>query len=153
MSPKLRLAQPKQELRALDPDLPFLATKAAIHIEKMLANKPANLSARNELADQLAACLTSGLKDSFSRSNMDPGTLTVLGEAVSAAVKNGPMKKIQDFRREAAKIEAALRLSSEPQKHRGKLEKARVFCLTLAKEALAYSASIHERPASHPFRG
>ena len=69
----------RQGLRALDPDLPFLASEAAIDIDNMLAGVGVRSQAISDLAELLNTSIDLSPGGSFTRSQIDPGTLTVLG--------------------------------------------------------------------------
>lgn len=68
-------------LRALDPDLPFLASEVAIDIDNMLSGTSNDQTAMRLLAEKLSQAI--GPNGGPLRSRMDMATLTVLGEAVS----------------------------------------------------------------------
>lgn len=138
-------------LRALDPDLPFLASEVAIDIDNMLSGTSNDQTAMRLLADKLSQAIGLDPDGGPLRSRMDMATLTVLGEAVSQTVEKQSMKSIQDLLARASEITAVL-ASNEPVHDRQGLEKARSFCVALSRKAAAYSESIRDLNPSHPYR-
>ncbi len=150
MSYKLA-SQGNKGLRALDPDLPFLASEAAIDIDNLLSNRDKNLTAMRCLAERLKNSIKLDSTDGTSHSLMDLATLTLLGEAMAEAVRNNTFQKIEDLVEEAADV-AKLLSSDDPAKDLTELEKARDFCMALARAVMAYRKSIRDMSPSHPFR-
>jgi hypothetical protein len=143
--------QNSESLRASDPDLPFLASEAAVDIEILLTGGEENLSALRRLTDRLHNSLDFSNEDGTPRSLMDPATLSVLGEAVTETAKNESLRRVEDLISEAVKIFKAL--SDENLKNnKNELEQARDFCINLSKAAMAYRKSIRDLRPSHPFR-
>jgi hypothetical protein len=149
MSYALAAPQSNHALRALDPDLPFLASEAAIDIDNVLSNGPKDSRATRALYDLLKNSIDLGNTDAPPRSLMDPATLTVLGEAVAEA-RRASLQSVEDLLGEAAKIAESL-LNEHPT--RPELEQARDFCLALSRAAVAYRKSIRDMRPSHPYRG
>jgi hypothetical protein len=138
-------------LRILDPDLPFLASEAAIDIDNLLSNRSEDLTAIRCLAERLRNSIESSGIGGSPRSLMDPATLTVLGEAVAETVGSESLQKVEDLLGEAAKIANSLS-SGNPRENPLELEQARDFCVALSKAAIAYTKSIRDLQPSHPFR-
>lgn len=140
-------------LRIFDPDLPLLASEAAVDIENILLNGPKELEAVHLLANLLKNSIQTDTNDAAFQSLMDPPTLSIIGEAVAKSTKtqNG-CHKIEYLLNEAGKIADILSQTS----HIGdptELEKARDFCLALSSAALSYRKSIRENSIqAHPFR-
>ncbi|MDI6735554.1 MAG: hypothetical protein QME42_05090 [bacterium] len=142
---------PKQGLRVLDPDLPFLAAEVAIDVDNLLAGTSEDQTAMRCLADKLLQSTELDSDSGTTRSQMDLATRTVLGEAVSETVKKESLKKIEDLLAKANQIAKVL-VSDNPQNNREGLEQARNFCVALSRSAAAYSESIRDLRPSHPFR-
>ena len=139
-----------KELRALDPDLPFLAAEAAVDIDNMLVGSSRDLRAVRRLAEQLKNSIRLSDTGGSPHSLMDPATLTVLGEAILQARRTSH-SNMEDLLTEVVNI--ANKLSSEdPLKDREELELARAFCIALSQAAMAYGKSIRDLRPSHPFR-
>ena len=153
MPSTLELPQSNQPLRALDPDLPFLAIEAAVDIDNMLSNRSEDFKAIQRLTDRLKNSIDLSMEGKHYRSSnqLDPATLTVLGGAVSEVTGKDSLQKVKDLIDEASKIVAILS-SKELKKNRKDLEQARDFCVALSKAALAYHKSIIDLRPSHPFR-
>jgi|WetSurMetagenome_2_1015567.scaffolds.fasta_scaffold38534_3 hypothetical protein len=150
MSCTLAVSCSVKGLQALDPDLPFLASEAAIDLDNLILNKTKELKAVRRLAEQLKHSINIGKMDSCPRSLMDPATLTVLGEAIlQVAGKNGN-SRIEDLLAQAASITEVL--SNENPESSSDLEQARDFCVALSRAATVYRKSILDLRPQHPFR-
>ncbi len=152
MSSALVPTQSNQGLYALDPNLPFLASEAAVDIDNLISDRPPrDLTAMRRLAERLN---NSVVKDSVGgplRSLMDPVTLTVLGEAMVDTVRSQSLQTIEDLLEEADKI--AVTLSKEnPKENSQEIKQARDFCVSLSRAVMAYHKSIRDLRPSHPFR-
>lgn len=150
MSRASALTQSDQGLRALDPNLPFLASEAAIDIDNLLSNRAEDLTAIETLAKLLTNSMEQGGTGGPPRSLMDPGTLTVLGQALAEARSSQALQKMEDLLTEAARIAGSL--SSHDLKEKpDELERLRDFCVALSRAAVAYHKSIGDLRPSHPF--
>lgn len=151
MLSELDPSQNNQRLRALDPDLPLLASEAAIDIENILSNRSQDYTAIRNLANRLRNSISIDTSDNPPHSLMDSATLTVLGQAVAEAMRSGTLQRVDDLLSEAAKI--AKSLSSEtPIENPDELKQARDFCVALSRAVMAYHKSIRDLHPSHPFR-
>jgi len=151
MSYVLETGPARKGLRALDLELPLLASEAAIDIDNLLSNRSREFTAIRLLADQLKNSIEISSCGEPPRSLMDPATLTVLGDAVARAAGEGYTKKIDDLLAEAAKIGIELS-SDDPTKNITELERARDFCVALSMAVVAYHKSISDLSPQHPFR-
>jgi len=152
MSSALVPTQSNQGLCALDPNLPFLASEAAVDIDNLLSDRPPrDLAAMRRLAERLKNSVEKDTADGPLRSLMDPATLTVLGEAMGDAVRSQSLQTVEDLLEEAGKI--AVSLSKEdPKENPQELEQARNFCVALSRAVMTYHKSIRDLRPSHPFR-
>ena len=138
-------------LSALDPDLAFLASQAAIELDALLSQRSTELAAVRELAEQLRNSITLSSADGGPQSLMDPATLSVLGEAMNRTHPTQTVTRIRDLVSRAAAIADDLQ-RSDPIRDRERLEWAREFCVSLSKTAAAYRKSIYDLRPAHPFR-
>jgi len=137
-------------LRVLDPDLPLLATEAAIDIENLLASRSHDLTAIRRLADRLNNSIDLSTTNLQPRSLMDPATLSVLGEAIAVTTNGGTLQKLEELIEETAYI--AKTLTSAKPENIEELTKARDFCVALSRVVMAYHKSIRDLRPPHPFR-
>ena len=153
MSSTVGLFNVNPGLRALDPDLPFLASEVAIDVDNLLAGVSVNQKAMRLLAEKLLNSIEIDSAGSPPRSQMDMATLTVLGEAILdlETVDVQPLGKVEDLLTKANQI-ATILLVDDPQNNPKDLEQARSFCVALSRAAAAYSESIRDLRPSHPFR-
>ena len=139
----------KQGLRALDPNLPLLATEAAVDIENILFNREKNYTAIQHLGDQLNNSIKPSSSNGPLSSLMDSATLTVLGEAMAETFRKETLEKIEDLLNSTAKIAKLLTSDKTESKD---LIQARNFCIALSRATIAYHKSIIDLGPSHPFR-
>jgi len=151
MSYILAKNQGEKGLRALDLELPLLASEAAIDIDNLLSNRSKELTAIRLLADQLRNSIEISSIGEPPRSLMDPPTLSILGEAIARAAGEGYSKKVDDLLTEAVKIGTELS-SEDPTRNIKELERARDFCVALSMAVVAYHKSISDLSPQHPFR-
>ena len=126
-------------LSALDPDLAFLASQAAIELDALLSQRSTELAAVRELAEQLRNSITLSSADGGPQSLMDRTHPTQT------------VTRIRDLVSRAAAIADDLQ-RSDPIRDRERLEWAREFCVSLSKTAAAYRKSIYDLRPAHPFR-
>ena len=143
---------PNSEIRALDPDLPFLASEAAVDLANLISGDSDDMQAIRQLATTLKNSIKKGSSGAPSRSLMDPAALTIVGGAAAEfSSANQSSRKIDDLLTTA--IEIAEFLSSENmQQAPDKLKEAMNFCVALSRAAIAYRQSIRDLRPSHPFR-
>lgn len=151
MSYVVDINQEKKGLRALDLDLPFLATEAAIDIDNLISNRSKEMTSIRLLAEKLRNSVEVHSTGEPPSSLMDPATLTILGEAVARAAGEGYSKKVDDLLTEAFNIGTELS-SADPTKDIKALERARDFCVALSTAVVAYHKSISDLTPQHPFR-
>jgi|SRR5665213_562833 len=144
-------SQRNHGLRALDADLPFLASEVAVDLDNLLANRSKELNAIHRLAARLKNSIEFSASGGPPRSLMDPATLTVLGEAMTQGSTGSSSAKIDDVLSEAAKIGKVLETVDSAQ-NRKDLERARDFCVALSKAAASYRRAIRDLRPPHPFR-
>lgn len=151
MSSTIALPQEKRGLKALDPDLPFLAAEVAIDVSNMLSGVSNDQTAMRNLADKLLHSIEPASTGVPPRSRMDMATLTVLGEAVSETIEKQSLKNVDDLLAKASQIANVL-ARENPQEDPEALGQAGNFCVALSRAAAAYSESIRDLGPSHPFR-
>lgn len=137
-------------LRALDPDLPFLAAEVAVDVDNLLAGTSKDKRAMQCLANKLLQSIKPDYDGGHSYPRMDLATRTVLGEAVSETMEQ-ESQNIKDLLIKASQLANVL-ASNNPQDDRDELKQARNFCVALSRSAAAYSESIRDLRPSHPFR-
>ena len=134
----------------LAPDLPLLASEAAIDIDNMLSNRSKDFKAMRDLAVRLKNSIE--ISDSGQlHSLMDPPTLIVLSEAVAQAAGKQHREKTEDVLAVALKIGDALS-SEDPTKNPEALRLTPNFCMGLSMAAVAYRKSIRDLRQTRPFR-
>lgn len=148
------LTQPRldPELRALDPDLPFLASEAAVDIDNLLSDSSSEVESVKRLADILNNSFKGDVPGNSFKSFMDPATVTILGTAViGSSSKNVSLKQVDDLLEKASLFAKSLSRENLLE-NRDELEEARDFCIALSRSVVAYRKSIHDLRPSHPFR-
>lgn len=140
------------EIRALDPDLPFLASEAAVDLANLRYGESRRMEAIHGLANRLRNSIKKDSSGTLSRSLMDPAALTIVG---GAAAESGSRDlsswKVDDLLARAMGI-AEFLTSEKMEEEHDKLEEAMTFCAALSRAAIAYRRSIRDLRPSHPFR-
>jgi len=153
----------KVELRALDPDLPMLAARAAMQLDTFISasrNGEKTQEIRTDAINKLAAMVTSvtlpRAAESPARALMDPLTANIVSRAYSEA-SNAPLRSWKDLELAANKLSEMFKSVSHPGE-RGQdplvsLQLLRDFCVKLSeyaasKRQLAYG----ERPVPTHWR-
>ncbi|MBA7515519.1 hypothetical protein ES705_07561 [subsurface metagenome] len=139
-------------LRVLDPDLPYLASEAAIEYDNLLLGRKSNFKSVYILAERIRNSFEIDRGNGATRSLMDPATLTVLGEAINESQDQPKVNKLADLIKKAFSIADELLKNTNLKDNREELEWARTFCLALSRLAAAYHKSIFDLRPQHPFR-
>ena len=126
----------------LDPDLPFLASRAAIELDNLLLAQPSSLSAVQDLGKRLREATELRTSGSDCRTLMDPPTVSAISDALSA-VGSVSVKSLSELAAEAHKVAGDLQGCS-PGQERQLIERARLFCLTLSQLATSYQQSVYD---------
>lgn len=145
-------SSPSSEIRALDPDLPFLASEAAVDLANLRYGQSQRLEAIHRLAARLRNSIKKDSSGAPSRSLMDPAALTIVGGAAAESGSRDPSSwKVNDLLARAMDIAEFLTSEKMKEEH-DKLEDAMNFCAALSRAAIAYRRSIRDLRPSHPFR-
>ena len=142
-------------VNVLDPELPALASNAAVELDLLINDEPTDLDSVRQLGERLNESLN---KPSFDQPalglHVDIETETILGQAFLQAPEAKADSKtiLSELARRTEDI--AQQLSSSDLETEGKkaLELPRAFCLALSQSAAAYRQSIYEVRPPHPFR-
>lgn len=138
-------------LRARDPNLPLLASQAAIELDNLILKKSTELCATRQLGALLSKSFEAEAGAPSHRSLSDPGTMTVVSHALSKSTLAVPVHTINDLVREAAKAAAKLQ-NTVVTADRESLEFARSFCAALSECAASYLQSRYAQVPTHPYR-
>ncbi len=148
----LPLPKSSSEIHALDPDLPFLASEAAVDLANLISGESDQIESIQKLASKLSNSIKTDSSGAPSRAQMNPDTLTILGgAAVASSSGQCSSQKVDDLIARALEISEIL---SNPnvRKNREKLYEAMSFCVALSQAAIAYRQSLRNLRPSHPFR-
>lgn len=127
----------------LDPNLPLLASHAAIEIDCMLQNRGFGVTAFCQLADLLKALLESG-----ERPTPEATTMAVLGGALVELQGHAPADSLDQMVKRAIEI-----AHIDPcQGETGTLQAAKQFCLALSRSASAHRLASRPVIPPHPSR-
>jgi hypothetical protein len=139
-------------INVFDPNLPSLASEAAIDIDNMIANRLIDYDAMRKLSQMLK----NSINDNTSYPNnlrMDFATSSIIGEVVVKTFINDNKIKIDEQIFNKRILEIANILSKDnPLDDIADLEKAMVFCLALSKASLSFRKSLRDLRPQHPFR-
>jgi hypothetical protein len=122
--------------RLNDPNLAFLASRAAIEIDRIRQGKPMAGAAIAKLADILKCSMqSSGTEESGEF--WDPITISLIHGAVEARGSTNVTTK-RDLLREAVEIANQLAKTAESNTVPSDVERLRAFCVGLANSAIAH---------------
>ncbi|MBI1955508.1 MAG: hypothetical protein HYS38_03855 [Acidobacteria bacterium] len=140
-----------ETLRALDPDLPLLASKAAIELDVFIRGNAGELKATKLLASMISRSFPGGEEGKEPKFFIDPAAATLITSAFHQSGWAGSVKTVADLVREAAKVAVNLENPSLDV-NRETLGQARAFCAALAESAASYLHSRYSQHPAHPYR-
>jgi hypothetical protein len=141
-------------VNVLNPEIPALASNAAVELDLLINDEPTDLKAVYQLGERLNNSLDKSMPSRLVRLHANTETETILGQAflqvLTTQVNSATI--LSEVARRTEEI--AQQLSSDDLKTQDKkaLEMPRAFCLVLSQLAAAYRQSILETPPYHPLR-
>lgn len=142
---------PGAKLRTSDPGLPFLASEAALELDRLLAGCTTGLGAVHQIAERLQNAAGHRCSKSAADWQMDSATLSVLHEIFRRTTSGMAIRTADELMIAIGSVARDL-LGSDPDADRERLEWARAFCVNLARSASAYRRSIDDLRPTHPSR-
>lgn len=137
----------REALSALSPDLPLLASRAAIELDNLLQGHGSNLRNVRLLSERLNNS-TERITGNARQFVSDPATLDVLALALDAS--SVPVRSVQEVAEEAWRVAEELHhAASESHSETQRLEKLRTFCNELSRNASIYRHLIEEAQPSY----
>jgi hypothetical protein len=138
-------------LRAFEPSLPMLATRAAVELDAQRRGKACNMEAVRELSELLK---NSFIQESESASGcqpgslLDPSTIVLVGHALET-IPDKRVTNVADLQQILHEIAEWLDQSAA-NSNSSRAEVLRDFCLALASGASAHHREFRdERPTNH----
>lgn len=139
-------AKPVRPLNPYDPDLPLLASQAAIELERLRIGKPIGLCAVHRLSKRLAASFKKSNEGS-PKHNPDPSTVSLLSLTLNESKFQTPTN-LEELVSEASNIANNLQ-TSQPTTSSMQIERTRDFCSALARCSTSFRRSMQlARPQS-----
>jgi len=136
---------------ALDPEIPSLASDAAVELDLIINGVPSGLTAVHQLGAKLNQALEKPAVDQPARClHVDTAMETILGQAFHRA-GDDPTTILSKL---LTRTEEAVRQLSSADTGADKtaLEWQRAFCLALSQSAAAYRQMLFDVRPPHPFR-
>lgn len=140
-----------EKLQVLDPNLPFLASEAAIELDGLLLGRKTELNSVLNLASQLRNTFKTSSDGLTTRSFMDPAIISVLGGAFNNSGAHR-VTSLRDLLTEAISLADELVATKETMSNRDNIEWLRAFCVSLSRLTSAYHKSIFDLKPQHPFK-
>ncbi|MGD1084680.1 MAG: hypothetical protein ABSA47_08020 [Verrucomicrobiota bacterium] len=140
-------------LRALEPSLPMLATRAAVELDAQRRGIPASMDAVRELSELLKNSFEQeidGVGPRQSTSLLDPNTIVLVGRALES-IPNRRVTKIAELQQMMHEIAEWLDQSADNSPS-GRAEVLRDFCLALAKGASAHHRELRDEKPTNRYR-
>lgn len=138
-------------LQIMDPDLPLLASKAAIELDNAIAGRPADLEPVKRLASLLRDSIGQADTPGSLKSLMDPPTVTALGRALRESGGTGSITTVDQLFAKSREIADRL-TDTRSGTDKDHLRWAREFFVALARGAVAHRHSARSRRRTHPAR-
>ncbi len=135
----------RSALRALDPDLPMLASQAAIELDNIRLGRSDETPAVDRLRGLLENSIESDPSAPGHRALIDSTTVTLIERALSDSYQTAP-KTLDELLQKACEVADNLKTPVATQ-----IERVRAFCVALSRCASYYQSTNRVR-ASHPFR-
>jgi hypothetical protein len=146
------LAVAPAPLNPFDPDLPLLASQAAIELQCLLRGDPKpSLRAVQRLGDRLEASFRRPENGTVQIRAADPSTVCLVHTALNEVKWAGPVKTLDELFSHATKLAEGLR-TSEPSSEPQGLVRIRDFCAALARCATAFRRSPYFGRPGNPYR-
>ena len=140
------VAQPQSQdlLMAIDPELPFLAAKAAVELDNLLLKRPCQQLTSVVLLAKKLEHSSARISGSVSqRKLMDLPDIEVLNNTVHAT-GNFSGVTLNELAIKASKIAKQLQTVGEKKGESGTIAESRAFCVALSRCASSYMQSASE---------
>lgn len=128
------------DLDARDPNLAFLASKAAIELDRLRQGRPKGFAAVGELAQRLRNSTTGVAADSEPTALWNPTTISLIHSAIRAEGSR-KVSSLSDLVREALDVADQLESARNERSDISTIERLRSFCIGLANSAIALDRS------------
>lgn len=129
-----------RRLSATDPNFAFLASRAAIELDRILQKKPIG----TEAVTELGLILKDSTQIAPGRTNpaalWNPRTISIIHNAISAEGSNS-VATLDQLVREALRIAEGLESTNDGAEDFDQVRRLRSFCIGLANSAIAYERS------------
>ena len=138
-------------VNAIDPELPSLASNAAVELDLLINGEPTDLDAVRQLGTRLRQTLDKPVPDQPARGlHVDTETEAILGQAFTLAGAD-PKTILGELIHRTEQIAEQLS-SAKSHTEQTVLELQRAFCLALSQSAAAYRQLIFDVRPPHPYR-
>ena len=137
----------KDTILALDPNLPLLASQAAIELDNLIRGQNTDFPATKRLASVLNESID-GAQEGTERKFFVPSTATLIIGAFRQSAWAVPVHTVTDLVVETAKVTATLKNLS-PHADRKSLEQVRAFCAALAESVASYQHARYSQFSMH----
>ena len=136
-------ADSEGRLNALDPELPFLASQAAIELDNLLLGRSVKLDAVNCLAERLENSIEQDSGAGDRRLLMDSATVSAVSVALAESGASN-LRTLDDLASEAWQIADDLQNSNDDGSDEAKVSRLRTFCTSLARSAVARERAFYD---------
>lgn len=137
-------------LRATDPSLPMLATRAAVELDAQRRGVSCDMGSVKQLSDLLKNSLNQGAESLRSSALLDPSTTVVVGRAL-ASIPRRSTAKIAEVETLIKEVATWLERAARGQDI-GHVDMLRDFCLALARGTSSHLRNFQDERPVHPHR-
>lgn len=138
-------------LSPLDPDLPLLASQAAIEVDRVIRQQPIGFTAVKKLASLLSNSVEVGPDPGSTFALIDPTTAALVTRAFRVSKVGADVRTVDELAHKAWDIAQSLNKSDESSDAESLLT-IRAFCVALSECAASYVQSVYAERPSHPHR-
>lgn len=137
-------------IEVLDPDLPLLASQAALELDNKHLGRHVKPVATKQLAEALKNSFAP-FEASARKSLVDPGAVAVIGRALCASQWVNPASTVDELSDTAWNL-AHIMEQLEDDKMDANIEKVRDFCIELSSYAASYRQAFSDPGPVPPYR-
>jgi hypothetical protein len=137
-------------IQVLDPDLPLLASQAALELDNLLLGEKVEPMALRQLGKALKNSFT-GTGSTPRKSLVDPGVVAVIGRALNASDVMKSASTVDELDNKAWEVVGQMDQIGE-HGDSNDVKKVRDFCVALSDYAASYRQALSDADPVPPYR-
>jgi len=137
-------------MSVLDEDLSFLATQAALELDRLMGGKETDLEAISKLSRVMSNSFQS-VQVVGQSSSFDPAIATIVNRAFIDS-NLAKLETVDELIQKSLQLAQDLQSQTDPSQRNGGLATMKEFCIALARCSAAYRESVLGNRPKHPYR-